>query len=144
MVAIPEKNLMETILRVREIANQAYWWWMIWFCAIYGAAILVPLTATGLATFDKVGVRGMAALALASAFSIALIFLLDPRARLARVDLAFNDLAWIARIDAVINPEDPRLLRRVQARLSHAARYLDSTEAAALASSLHDLEASQE
>lgn len=129
---IPESNLLEVVMRVREIAKLAYNWWLFCFSAIYLGLLAPPLIILTLATSSAVPKVPVVALCIVMTVCVALLFLLDPRSRFARVEAAFNDLAWTSRIDLVSGPVDAAMVRQVRKRLHHAVRLIDSKDAAAL------------
>ena len=135
---VPESSLLDLVLRVREIAQAAYRWWMAAFILIYVGVLAPPLMILGLIIAGKAAMHGVAMICLGAIVFIALLFLLDPRARLARVEAAFNDLAWTSRIDVVAGPVDAPLTKSVRLRLRQAVRLLDTKDAAALLPVLED------
>ena len=129
MVALPEQSLLEVVMRVREIVERTYYYWLVVLVLVYGALMILPLALIVLATFGIAGMKTIVCLCAAMAFSVSVLLIADPRPRVARAYAAAHEYAWPARMDTIANASDPQMPVRVLAQLRRAAELIQSNDA---------------
>lgn len=145
---VPEKDVMEAILRIRTITSLGVWTWMSIYYVTFILAIAIPSAAVGtafvgiiLGALDQTSIITILVIAhLAESVDVSVIFWLNPRAVAARYDKAFTYFIWMARIWQIIDPDNPETATQIRYYMQYAVGLTQSTEAIAIFDHLYGSE----